>query len=811
MKNKIALLDIFIVLILSISFTSLSLLTLNIFNVYTSIIFSAIFTLLIFWIKSDSWELDFNLNHHLLPILMLLLIGLLFRVEPYHYIAGGQDEGLYVNMSEYYKNYGKPFVIDELRKSLPDNLKTAYDSANLGIETRKSVRVEDEKEGTYLPGVYLKNLENSEYVFQFYQLHPLWMSIFSKLFGDENQVYSLVFFSLLSLVAFYLLAFEFTKNKYLAFCAGGLLAINPLHAFFSKFPVTEVVALTFTTLSFYYLLKYYNLAKEKLYFPFYLVLSSLLMCGMFFVRISGFMYIPFFYLILLLTQLYISNPILKQHLKQYVLSIFVLYGISVWYGLVFSYPYASDIYRISFSRALGGQWLIILPILLGLLIFFYFIVSYISRKDYAGKVKDYVLESKKYIPYAFLVILGLGMYKVYQLGFTDTFDGHKWFDLRWKAAGTGWSAFLYSSTIVVFEYLSPFIFIIFSYLLFTKVRKNNTEQTMLILFVLLFFIHISLLQWFIPYQYYYARYLLSEALPFILLFTVIGLNGLTKFKYIFYMLIWFSVIYMLFFTTMQFKGKEMHGFHASLSELKNYIGHDDILILDKRILHTVGEIKTSLKFYYNYNVLSVNNEDKENFIDFFCSENKNVYLFNSNPRNKFSELIKFILVKAEVFEHTNHIPMNIYRGYGRYYLSKISCSNFIHNKFQRSYTIYEEGTSLGGVINFIDHAWTNATSSLTYIDIKVDKNKYLVLETYGWNPIKNIQKLNLNININGDKLTFVRRKKNKYFFTLSNSQKISNLDISCNTFIPKEFGINQDGRALGIDIKSIKLVEEINK
>jgi hypothetical protein len=128
------------------------------------------------------------------------------------------------------------------------------------------------------------------------------------------------------------------------------------------------------------------------------------------------------------------------------------------------------------------------------------------------------------------------------------------------------------------------------------------------------------------------------------------------------------------------------------------------------------------------------------------------------------------------------------------------------------YTLYEKGFTFGEMVNFhTDNVWTKATSSLTGLDIKVDKNKYLVLETYGWNPIRNnIQKLNLNINVNGNKLTFVRRKKNKYFFTLPNSQKISNLDISCNTFIPKELGINQDIRALGIDIKSIKLVEEIS-
>jgi hypothetical protein len=231
-NNKMAtLLDILVVFILSTSVVSISSLVLNIFRVDTSIILSAIFTLSVFWIRSSTWKIigsstwkiNIKNNTHILPILMLLLIALLFRSEPYHYVAGGQDEGVYVNMSQYYDKYGKIFITDETRENLTDELKKSYDSMNLRIENRNNVRVEDQKEGAYLPGVYVKDQQNSEYVFQFYQLHPLWMSIFGKIFGDENRVYSLVFFSLLSLVAFYLLAFEFTKRKGLAFCAGALL------------------------------------------------------------------------------------------------------------------------------------------------------------------------------------------------------------------------------------------------------------------------------------------------------------------------------------------------------------------------------------------------------------------------------------------------------------------------------------------------------------------------------------------------------------------------------------------------------------
>lgn len=815
-KQNATLLDGLVVFILSTSVISITSLVLNIFKVHTSIILSAIFTLSIFWISNSTWNIKINIkkNTHFLPILMLLLIGLLFRSEPYHYIAGGQDEGVYVNMSQYYDKYGKIFITDELRKDLPAELKISYDSANLKTDKTKNSWVEEgQKEGSYLPGVYVKDQQNSEYVFQFYQLHPLWMSIFGKVFGDENRVYSLVFFSLLSLVAFYLLAFEFTKRKALAFGAGALLAINPLHAFFSKFPVTEIVALSFTALSFYYLLKYYNLARDKLYFPIYLVLSSLLMSGMFFTRISGFMYIPFFYLILIAVHIYIDDKSLKRQLKQYVYSVFLLYAVSVWYGLIFSYPYSSDIYRLSFSKVFGDDWQDGLLLLLTMSVLFHGALLHLCRTAYRDKLKTYLAHLRGVIPYLFLIILALGLFKVYQLGFTEKYIDHPWYGLHWKAVNSGPSALSYWGAFVTFEYLSPFIFIVFGYILFSQTRTNNAEKTMLILFVLLFFTHISLLQWFIPYQYYYARYLLSEALPFILLFTVIGLGSIAKFNKTAYLLIGLSAIYMLFFTTMQFKGKEMQGFHTSLTELRKHIGKGDIILLDKRILHTAGEIKTSLKFYYDYNVLTVENKDKDKFIYYFCGKNKDVYLFNSNVTNEDARRLKSISIEAEFFTRSNHIPMDIAHVSGQYYLSKVPCIEYNHNKMEQNYILYEQGTSLGEPVDFHDDkVWTKEISRLTNINLETEKNKYLVLETFGYNPFNNnAPKLNLKIKVNGEALEFARRENNKFYFSLPVKYKIKSLDILSNTFIPKEIGLNQDNRKLGIDIKSIKLVKEISQ
>lgn len=808
-----SLLDLLIVFVISTSIISVVSLILSVFNVHTSVLLGVITTVSVFWIRKSTWKIALNLKStHVLPIVMLLLIGLLFRCEPYNYIAGGQDEGVYVNMSKYFEDYGKIFVEDKVRKSLSDELKESYDTSNLIIGNRELPSLKGKIEGTYLPGVTVKNLRNSEYVFSFYELHPVWMSIFGKLFGNTHRVYSLVFFSLLSLVAFYLLAFEFTERKDLAFVAGALLAVNPLHAYFSKFPVTEVVALAFISLSFYYLLRYYKLAKAKVYFPTYLVLSALSMFGMFFTRISGFMYIPFFYAILIATYVFTYDGTLKKHFTYYVYSVFLLYALSVWYGLVYSYPYSIHIYETSFQRVLGNEWRVILPSLVGVLVVSNLAIAFTSSTNI---YKRLLSSFGRVAPYLFLLALGLGLFKVYQLGFSDKYLGHPAFDVRWKASGKEWTAFLYWSVTVLIEYLSPFIAILFGYFLFSQAKKNNETRTMLVLFVLLIFAHISVLQWFISHQYYYARYLLSAAFPFVLLFSIISLDKLTKYKRVAYFLVGLSFMYMLFFTTMQFKGKEMDGLYSSLSEITKYVGQDDYLALDERWLMTDNaEIKTSLRFYFDLNVLTINSDDKVRFIDYFCSENKNIYFLNSQPNGEYEIPIKTIQVNTEIFARPIYIPTSIVHSSSSYYLSKASCNRFRlrkREKYQQNFTLYKSGAPLGEMKGFNDQVWTTATSSMSNIDIKVGGNSYIVLETFGWNPLgKDIGKLGLTLKVNNENTEYLGRVENEYCFSLPNINVITRLDISSNTFNPKEIGLSQDNRDLGIDIKSIKLVNTLD-
>ena len=633
----------------------------------------------IYLLMSRGYQKNTSINGLLIPALSLLLLAAVFRYAPYDWTAGGQDQGVYTSMSRHFQETGQVFVTDKARESLPDELRATYDSTNYAIAGPEA-RVEGQKEGSFLPGLYVKYQAASQHVFQFYHLHPLWMAMFGELFGDDNRTYSLVFFSLISVLMFYLLAFELTGSRFLAFVAGGLLALNPLHAYFSKFPVTEVMALAFSLMSFYYLLRYYNLAKSRQYPRFYLVLSALAMGCLFFTRISGFMYVPFFYLLLLAVEAYAGDSVLRRQLRVYVLGVFLLYGLSVAYGLAYSYPYASDIYRLSFTRALGQPWQQRLALIVVALIIFYPLVVVFGRRQAFAGAREWLLAWRQYTPYMFLALLLLGGYQAYQLGFTNALLDNPVYGERWGAAGTGTTAFLYWSPVVLLQYLSPFIGLLFIYVLVASRKSFTAERSLLLLFLLFFFAYICVLQWFIPYQYYYARYLLSEALPYMLLFTVTGIAGLTRFRKAAYALVACAAVYMLAITATQFRGEDLGGFKESLDELAEYVTPEDILIVDQRWMYSVGgsEIKTALLFHYNLNVVSADSKTGGTFIDHYCSAGRPYVFYNSVGRQPgLGNPFKVWRVSVELFDKTHYVPTNIAEDSMPYYLYRISCPRWL--------------------------------------------------------------------------------------------------------------------------------------
>ena len=276
--------DLLIVFLASTSFIGLVALVLGIFNPMVCFFLGFLFLFFIFYFFSDLFISNkpfIFLSPNTFWVALLLVLAFLVRQDPFPYIMGNQDQGLYVNMSSYFQREGHVEIQDSTRNLIKDpKILSIYDA---------------NKQNNLELGIY-KTSTPENYTFQFYHLFPIWMSIVGELFGDINRYYALTFFSLVSILAAYLLILEITKSYFWGVFGGILLALNPLHAFFSRWPVTEIPTLCFSLCGFYYLAKFFNLyqSDEKDSLALNLALSVLCFGLLFFTRISGFMYVPVF-------------------------------------------------------------------------------------------------------------------------------------------------------------------------------------------------------------------------------------------------------------------------------------------------------------------------------------------------------------------------------------------------------------------------------------------------------------------------------------------------------------------------------------
>ena len=169
-KKDLSLFDFLMIGIITISVFSLLFLVAGLFRVDLVLISSLLTTVLIIHFFYVPTVTNITKSKHFIPMAILLFAALFFRSEPYQYIIGGQDEGIYVNMSKAFKQSGEVFQYDKIRQEIFDpDLRRHYDEANIRYEHHETGKFE----GHYLGGVYVADADHSKYVFQFYHLHPL--------------------------------------------------------------------------------------------------------------------------------------------------------------------------------------------------------------------------------------------------------------------------------------------------------------------------------------------------------------------------------------------------------------------------------------------------------------------------------------------------------------------------------------------------------------------------------------------------------------------------------------------------------------
>jgi len=544
-------------------------------------------------------------------VVLLLLVCLFFRLPTFNYVLGGQDEGLYVNIAHYIERTGGIEVRDiTLDKLEGTPFVDRYLSENRQIRAYSGPL----KGGSFVSGVYVNGPTDSGLSFQFYHLFPVWMALFAGLFGGTLAVYALTFFALLSVVFMYRLALALTDSPRAALIAGLLLALNPLHAFFSKFPVTEVPTLAFSLIGFTYLARFWKGEAGSRYKR-WLLLSMLGFGALFVTRISGFMYIPFFIALAVASAAIDTDRQRQRAIQFWVLGVTVLYAISVAYGLHWSDQYAHDIYRLSFEHIFPRHWQTgVTAVVLLLMIVWLGLVALAQGSKRVYVERFLVSPMRRALGLIIIAGLVLGIYKIYQLGWTSRFVGDYGLDTVWGLSNSHWRALRASSLATLVVYLGPVLPLAF--LLTALRRQSEPSHEFLRLFVAGFLVYILVLQWIVPYGPYYARYLLSEVVPYMLLFVVVvwarmPAGGTRRALSV---TLAITLFYSTGAATAQLGKNESDGLYESLTQLLAPVDSADVVLLDVMDpgLPDNSELKTPIKFIFDLPTVTVSDASLAN-------------------------------------------------------------------------------------------------------------------------------------------------------------------------------------------------------
>ena len=588
--------QILTVLIISMSLVSILSLTTSGFNAIYSVIIG-IFVLIFFavFVKSPK-----DLTEKSVLTLIVILFGIILRLPVHQYVMGGQDQGTYLNIGHQYFEQHSLNYKDSFRTSLNTDQKLLYD-----------------KHINYLmPSIELTYPEKSTFEMKFYPLHSIWLAIFEGILGKNNAIYSLTMFSILSIIFFSLLAYEISgKSKLAGFITAMLFSINPMHAFFSKFPVGEMTAVAFTSLGFYFFVKYIKKIKTGENKTIFLVLSLLSFSCFFYTRMSSMLYLPIFFFFAILTVLYASDSKAKRNLLIY----FAFIAVSFCISYLFYYLYQPSLFYLIYKATIQDliphnsdliTWLALL--------LFGFIVLALYRIHNQKILSQIRLTLENYLPLLSLITIGSVLYitfitflniHLHDLTPLNTFE-------RYWYIGTTWCQKLkYLNLYVIMEYLTPVGFVLcfvagFHYL--RNFQKNIFKTSLFVFIVWFLFVNIKFLG-LMRYPYYNTRYLFSESVAYMLLLIGIFLgemiqNKKTKIMGIISLILIISCS--LPFTLFQLNGIE--GPHMDFyNNITSIVKKEDLLLTSTR--HSSEKLQkyfdnfttwsiAPLKFYYDLNV-----------------------------------------------------------------------------------------------------------------------------------------------------------------------------------------------------------------
>lgn len=745
-------------------------------------------------------------------VVVTVLLAMCFRYEPVRFVGGGHDSGVYVNLGVHLTEAPSPVHQDPVGAlQTPEERVDYLDSASEVVFDGGGI---DGYVGTLLPGVYLADAEESTLVFQFYHFPAIWMAYFGTVLGKDNGVWANTVLGLLALVNFVLITARLTGGFRWGFLIGVLFAVNPIHAYFSRVPVSEMSTLFCSSSALYFLLL--SLDRNRRSIPGSLrplalaVVFFTLLC---FTRISGFMYVPFLAASLLLLFVIPVEEAVRRRLRWAVVGCLGGFALSVVYGLQTSFPYCVDQYGKCFQPIFGSRWREVISVVVPVGLVALVAASLAAWRGWGlDRILSWVYRhTTRIVSCLFGLFILVHVWKIARLAVGDHYADHILAGIRFPLYDKGWDSVGHSSLLILALMAGPGPVLGFLGGLFSA-RGEGVTKRFLLIFLAGFLGYLAVLQWVLPYQYYWGRYLLSEALPYVLLFGVLVLAdfGKSGMGWAIRAIMCVSVVFSGLLTSVQWRYTDPNSFARTLDAAVSAVGENDLVLLRKSMSAT-RLLQTPLRYYQGFRVaVFENREELEGILHSeWISKADDVWLFEDggfDPGGVF-ELRDRVTLRRRTPEKATLLPLKLEE-------ARMRLSVYRWNRLEDvSPVIWDAQTVVaGGAFHGLhsDRVWTGGRASFDFPwDPEGEPVAILEIELFGWtNPAINFEERMIQVSLNGVSLKELERSPRGLRFSIPRAllrDGLNRLEIASDTFVPSELGESADQRELGLDLKRVAL------
>lgn len=179
-----------------------------------------------------TWE------RHNLGLAVLLLTLVAFANEPFEYIVGGRDHGVYVNTGVHIARSGGILVKDSVIAEVPEASRLAL--VNPEVRPYQSGFPGPWSEGQHLIGMTIRDLDEGIYVPHGFHLYPAFIAILYAVGGIHTALWATGILTLLSVCAIFLVI-RHVLGWQVALLSLLFLSVSVTQMWFSRYPSAEIL------------------------------------------------------------------------------------------------------------------------------------------------------------------------------------------------------------------------------------------------------------------------------------------------------------------------------------------------------------------------------------------------------------------------------------------------------------------------------------------------------------------------------------------------------------------------------------------